>query len=100
MLVAVGRGCTEVGVGVIEGAVARVSCTGAPVGDVVGAADGTRLGTGVVVDAAVGAGLDVSVIDTTGVAIGWTVKSRAIAVRGGTVGINGSGVNSLGWGAG
>ena len=91
---------TAVDVAVIEGTVTRVACTGTPVDDVVGAADGARLGTGVAVDAAVDAGLDVGVIDTTGVAVGWTVKSRAIAVRGGTVGINGSGVNSLGWGAG
>jgi len=100
VVVAVGRGGTEVGVAVTEGTWMLVACTGTPVDDTAGEADSAGLGVGVAVGEADGVGFDVGVTGTTGVAVGWTVESRAIAVRGGTVGTNGSGVNGLGCGAG
>jgi len=99
-VVADGRGGTEVGVAVTEGTVALVACTDTPADDAVGEADAAGLGVGVTVGEADCAGFGVGVADTIGIAVGWTVMSRAIAVRGGTVGTNGSGVNGLGWGVG
>jgi len=97
-MVAVGRGGTEVGVAVTEGTVTLVACTDMLVDEVEDVTDDVGDGADVGVGEGVsdGAGLDVSVAGTTGVAVGRTVKSRAMAVRGGTVGTRGSLASCLG----
>ena len=110
-MVADGRGGTEVSVAVIEGsgtvvagadtavAVTTGGSDGVGLGvDVtVGFADGVGLGVSVTTGEAAGTGLGVAVVGRSGVAVGWTVRSRAMAVRGGTVvGTSGSRVSGLG----
>ena len=99
-MVAVGRGGTEGGIAVTERTVTLVACTDMLVDEVEGVADDVEDDVGVGEGVSDGTGLDASVAGTTGVAVGWTVMSRAIAVRGGIVGANGSSVNGLGWDVG
>ena len=96
-MVADGRGGTEVSVAVIEGSGTVVAGADTAVAVTTGGSDGVGLGVSVTTGEAAGTGLGVAVVGRSGVAVGWTVRSRAMAVRGGTVvGTSGSRVSGLG----
>ena len=95
-MVADGRGGTEVSVAVVEGSGTVVAGADTAVAVTTGGSDGVGLGVSVTTGEAAGTGLGVAVVGRSGVAVGWTVRSRAMAVRGGTVGTRGSRVSGLG----
>jgi len=96
-MVADGRGGTEVSVAVIEGSGTVVAGADTAVAVTTGGSDGVGLGVSVTTGEAAVTGLGVAVVGRSGVAVGWTVRSRAMAVRGGTVvGTSGSRVSGLG----